>query len=252
MFGSFFLVCARSHTFWKYVSVVTIVRWPCNEQENRDTETPVSLSLFVKRKKFRFQFQFRMTECVCIALVPIALVPCCCCCCCFFRSCLGKCIVHRDAVTSTHHNLTARSDWTGFYLILLNFVDASCMFRLRSLVFVPKQKRFFGVLLSFQWDRASEAHGETKPFWNAMCNVCFATKMCVSNYRRESQRQVSSRNRNCVFLLSISFLVVFNFVPFALFHSMDWRLISGKKGMQCIHFELKLHGKRNLFALDVK
>lgn len=39
-----------------------------------------------------------------------------------FWSCVGKCIVSRDAVTSTHHNWTARSDWTGFYLIFVHLV----------------------------------------------------------------------------------------------------------------------------------
>lgn len=198
MFGSFFLLCARSHTFWKYVSVVTIVRWPCNEQENRDTETPVSLSLFVKRKKFRFQFQFRMTECVCIALVPIALVPCCCCCCCFFRSCLGKCIVHRDAVTSTHHNLTARSDWTGFYLILLNF-HAS---RLRSPTLARSRFRSLVSVRSPEHDKhriffrhTNTRHRQIGLFVclherTALCMLEQIISMCVSNYRGEFQRQV--------------------------------------------------------------
>lgn len=129
--------------------------------------------------------------------------------------------------TRCHHTLTARSDWTGFYLILLNFVVASSMLCIVIPCVCSETKAFFRrIIISFNGIGA----GETEPSWKIiLCNVCFATKMCVSNYRAENAETG---------FLSHSQLCLSAFYFFALVYSISFRLhnfrwtdwsISGKK-----------------------
>lgn len=138
---------------------------------------------------FNFNLEWLSVYCAAVAAVAAAVVV-------FFSLMYCEQCSSNESNRASHHNLTARSDWTGFYLILLNFHASRLSRSLRFGSGLRQQHTTKTVFFLFRHSTHTQYYHHSGCIWLCLCMstaLCMFEQiisMCVSNYRREFQRQV--------------------------------------------------------------